>query len=1035
MRIIKYILSLNFLLESTIGISQKSLGLTTSSANPLSVNYTILEQFLWGYSKSNSGLGQKGKIDFDAIDNWRGLGDYLSVSDDGEFFAYTIQKPSNKSRYSGIFLNDFDSLVVQSIHSSFRLAFADAKPGFFSSSCKEYIFQQKDNLCFLQIDSPHIRRVKNIISYKVIQSSKNEWLASRINHCNDKIDRRELLLLQPVTKVEKHFLHVENYSFAQNGDFLLLQTMEKINKEIVKTLQYINLHGKIKSNIIWSTRNEKVSLGSYDIDGPRNQVVFSIIDSSNVGLNNTTVCYYKEGMKKASLKISKGILGNKEQIAIMPTVSFTDNGRYIKFAFQLERETRRVNQSIAQVEVWSSHDPYLQSVQSNRIKWPVKFDAVLNNVNDKVIYLKSNDKEVFLLQGDFAVEKKISEEELGDRFWEKSNLDSTWLVSLKNGSEYLLPTRARKDNFWFSPDNNYLVYFDADKGGHYFSYNLHTWLLSDISANVQVGQFGFVNHYIRPIGKPEFPAGPAAWLDNNEMLVYDNFDIWRLDLTGKDAAINITGAFGQNNNIILNLFKTSRFYFANLPVIKSNESLLLRAFNTKNKQFGYYMKVDLNAGSPRLLYMGDYFSDKIPICHDVNLSNNGMAPVKARNSDTWIVQRQSTTDAPNYYETSDFRDFKRLTNLQPQKNFRWISEELLTFFHLDGNKGQGILYKPEGFDTTKRYPVLIVFYGAFSNNLHQFLVPAYNFEATTPGRSPAWFLNNGYLVFTPDIYTSPLKYGPEAYNVIEGAVKRLKQLSYVDTNKLGCASHSWSAKLGAYLFTHSASFSATAISEGFIYANPINTALSISDEKSRLQDVEMGQKYGSLWENKEVWLDHTTVLNVDKAQSPLLLFCNKESSDDYQNQTLQLFSALRRLDKSVWWLKYDKGEHTLSDIKELRDYTIRYTQFFDHYLKEGPAPRWMTQGISFELKGCESRYELDPQGTCGLPLGDNCPICKAWNTQYKRSPEMFRKGIKDWVLDEDILVDLEHKILERRNQFNKEEVKQTAEMLKKLNSK
>jgi dipeptidyl aminopeptidase/acylaminoacyl peptidase len=384
-------------------------------------------------------------------------------------------------------------------------------------------------------------------------------------------------------------------------------------------------------------------------------------------------------------------------------------------------------------------------------------------------------------------------------------------------------------------------------------------------------------------------------------------------------------------------------------------------------------------------------------CQDPNLSNKGMQPVKAGDVDAWIVQRQSSTDAPNYYKTADFKSYKRLTDFKPQNGYSWLSEELHSFKHLDGTSGQGILYKPENFDSSKKYPVLIVFYGGYSNNLYQFPVPTYNENAITPGKSPIWFLNNGYLIFTPDIYVAPLKYGPEAFNVIEGAAMYLKRLPFIDSNKLGCSAHSWSAKLGAYLFTHSKSFGAMAFSEGFLYANMINVALSTQENGiSNLEEVEKDFQFGSFWENRESWLDQTTVLNVDKASSPLLLLCNKHSSKDYQNQTLQLFTALRRLEKTVWWLKYEKGEHNLNNLDEMKDYTIRYTQYFDHYLKEAPAARWMTEGIPYKLKGVESGYELDPCGSCRK----DCKVCKKWNKQYKNHPGMFEKPISEWSWDD-----------------------------------
>jgi hypothetical protein len=33
-----------------------------------------------------------------------------------------------------------------------------------------------------------------------------------------------------------------------------------------------------------------------------------------------------------------------------------------------------------------------------------------------------------------------------------------------------------------------------------------------------------------------------------------------------------------------------------------------------------------------------------------------------------------------------------------------------------------------------------------------------------------------------------------------------------------------------------------------------------------------------------------------------------------------------------------------------KDLTIRYFEFFDHYLKGAPAPKWMTDGVPFLKK-------------------------------------------------------------------------------------
>ena|SRR5688500_7154830 len=58
-------------------------------------------------------------------------------------------------------------------------------------------------------------------------------------------------------------------------------------------------------------------------------------------------------------------------------------------------------------------------------------------------------------------------------------------------------------------------------------------------------------------------------------------------------------------------------------------------------------------------------------------------------------------------------------------------------------------------------------------------------------------------------------------------------------------------------------------------------------------------------------------------------------------------------------LKYYEEGHTLKKTTNQEDFTIRLMQFFDHYLKEKPAPVWMTRGIPASRKGIDKGFELD----------------------------------------------------------------------------
>src|SRR6185436_574860 len=171
----------------------------------------------------------------------------------------------------------------------------------------------------------------------------------------------------------------------------------------------------------------------------------------------------------------------------------------------------------------------------------------------------------------------------GDRFWEAGyNTDSVWLLSLKDGSRKLLPIRKwNRGCTWLSPGERYLLYFDAEKQCNYFSYDLYTGKIVNISASVPAWQLGNQDNFIRTKDKPATGSGIAAWLQGDEgVLVYDDFDIWKLDLSGKKSAINITGGFGRKHHTMFSLMNTDRFS-GTPPVINEKDTLLLRAFNDK----------------------------------------------------------------------------------------------------------------------------------------------------------------------------------------------------------------------------------------------------------------------------------------------------------------------------------------------------------------------------------------------------------------------------------------------------------------------
>jgi hypothetical protein len=52
-------------------------------------------------------------------------------------------------------------------------------------------------------------------------------------------------------------------------------------------------------------------------------------------------------------------------------------------------------------------------------------------------------------------------------------------------------------------------------------------------------------------------------------------------------------------------------------------------------------------------------------------------------------------------------------------------------------------------------------------------------------------------------------------------------------------------------------------------------------------------------------------------------------------------------------LNYNGDEHNLLLRQNRKDIQIREQQFFDHYLKGAPAPKWLKSGVPAKEKGID----------------------------------------------------------------------------------
>ena len=129
---------------------------------------------------------------------------------------------------------------------------------------------------------------------------------------------------------------------------------------------------------------------------------------------------------------------------------------------------------------------------------------------------------------------------------------------------------------------------------------------------------------------------------------------------------------------------------------------------------------------------------------------------------------------------------------------------------------------------------------------------------------------------------------------------------------------------------------------------------------TRQVQYEQGQsRIGKdLWSGYDLYIENSPIFFVPKVTTPVLIMHNDKDGAVPWYQGIEFFTALRRCGKIAWLLQYNDEEHNLVERKNTKDLSIRLSQFFDHYLKGAPMPKWMKNGRPAVDKGYDLGYDL-----------------------------------------------------------------------------
>ncbi|MBC9931759.1 alpha/beta hydrolase family protein [Chitinophaga qingshengii] len=663
------------------------------------------------------------------------------------------------------------------------------------------------------------------------------------------------------------------------------------------------------------------------MDNNANQILFTVKDDNEDVALSSRILYYNRKINKTEEKrISKMEIDSDKFFYDIDR--FSADGSFVFCTIRKKKMEKK--DGSAKVDVWSSAAVKLKSEDI--------YDKVHSqNYNfNGIWYLNEGIVRQIQDEGESQVspyESNISQlvyKSIANRSewnWNESAIYSCSLIDFKKGSKkvILAPPDRNAYSCILSPLGRWVIYFDADSDS-YFSYNVLTQERRNITAGVSAKWTTFDKDDI-PFAK--FINIGIAGFDSTESMVYiyDQYDIYEVDLTNSSPPHNVTGGNGKLQNIV--------FRFAFPPPSWEGNKILLTAFNRVTKEDGfYYLLKDKHNAVKKLIMSPEMFTGP-----EESKYVNRFMPIKAKAADVFLVQRMDASNAPNFYLTKDFIKYKPISNVHPEKSFNWLTTELVTFRTDDHREAQGILYKPEDFDPQKKYPVIIYYYEKISECLHLF-------QDAGASRGPInipFFVSNGFLVFTPDIQFKIGYPGRSSFDVVMGAARVLSKYPYIDSTKIALQGHSFGGFQTNYIITHTNRFAAACSAAGFTnfvsaYGSIIGGGLSRQGQYELYRD-RIGT---TLWKRPDLYLENSPVMKIDKIQTPLLIMHNKEDDDVPFTQGVELFTGLRRLGKTAYMLQYNGCGHSVYGDASI-DYTNRLLEFFNYYLKGDKLPSWMSQ--------------------------------------------------------------------------------------------
>ena len=256
------------------------------------------------------------------------------------------------------------------------------------------------------------------------------------------------------------------------------------------------------------------------------------------------------------------------------------------------------------------------------------------------------------------------------------------------------------------------------------------------------------------------------------------------------------------------------------------------------------------------------------------------------------------------------------------------------FINSKGDKVYGRLYLPKDFDSSKKYPMIVYYYGGCSPVSRYFETPY----------APQYWNSLGYVAYIlqpsgatgfgqewASRHVNTAGQGP-AEDIVEGTKKICAEHPFINKDKIGCMGASYGGFMTQYLQTQTDIFAAAVSHAG------------IANHTSYWGEGYWGYNYSEVsmansypWSHRQLYVNQSPLFNADKIHTPLLLLHGNADTNVPLIESLQMFTALKLLGREVSLVEVEGENHHILDYNKREKWLATQMAWFQKWLKDDPT--------------------------------------------------------------------------------------------------